>query len=488
VKDSSAVPNSRGCSSKIVRDPVSSLHLTPLEIRERILRKLNQSDGASRDVPEMPKEFADLSNLRSRLLLLREDCRKIGQPPPRPPTLRAGMGAFLVSIVRRMLFWYTPPLQYVLDGFTQVMEGTLQSIEQTAESFEKRMLEADGLLKNQREELEQERRRAAELEKTLQQEQKFLRAIEQNLLRDLQGQQEQLYAFEGRLPELREHLLGDIRGLEERLASLREDSASAQRKEGLARQSLRREVLGQSRRVSRFLEETRKATPAPEIFETELSHDLDSLYISFEDELRGTRDEIQERLRIYLPYLQGAGSVLDVGCGRGEWLELLRHEEIPARGVDWNRFMVQECREHGLEVEEADALEYLGRVPDASLGAVTVFHMVEHVPFRKLIQLLDDVTRILQPGGVAIFETPNPNNLLVGSRNFYFDPTHRNPIPSETLRFLVESRGLCQVEVLPLNPCDPCNLVPNEDGSPVVQRFNEYFYGPQDYAVIGRKV
>ena len=460
---------------------MSSLQLTPLEIRERILRKLNQSDGASRDVPEMPKEFAELSNLRSRLLLLREDCRKIGQAPPRPPTLRAGIGAFLVSIVRRMLFWYTPPLQYVLDGFTQVMEGTLQSIEQTAESFEKRMLETDSRLKEQRDELEQERRRSAELERTLQQEQKFLRAIEQNLLRDLHGQQEQL-------SELKDHSLAQIRALEARFDMLREDSASAQRKEGLARQSLRREVLAQARRVSRFLEETRKITPEPQVFDEELSHDLDPLYISFEDELRGTREEIEERLKVYLPYLQGAKSVLDVGCGRGEWLDLLRREGIPARGVDWNRFMVEECRERGLEVEEADALAYLGRVPDASLGAVTVFHMVEHVPFRKLIQLLDDVTRVLEPGGVAIFETPNPNNLLVGSRNFYFDPTHRNPIPNETLRFLVESRGLCQVEVLPLNPCDPCNLVPNEDGSLVVERFNEYFYGPQDYAVIGRKV
>ncbi len=474
---------------------MSSLQLTPLEIRERILRKLNQSDGASRDVPEMPKEFADLSNLRSRLLLLREDCRKIGQPPPRPPTLRAGIGAFLVSVVRRMLFWYTPPLQYVLDGFTQVLEGTLQSIEQTAESldqriretaesFDQRMLEMNNRLNDQREELEQERRRSGELEKTLQQEQKFLRAIEQNLLRDLHGQQEQLNAVEGRLPEWREHLLG----LEERLASFREESASAQRKEGLARQSLRREILGQARRVSRLLEETRKGTPDPQVFDEEFSHDLDPLYLAFEDELRGTREEIETRLRIYLPYLQGASSVLDVGCGRGEWLDLLRREGIAARGVDWNRFMVEECRRHGLQVEEADALAYLSRVPNASLGAVTVFHMVEHVPFRKLIQLLDDVTRVLEPGGVAIFETPNPNNLLVGSRNFYYDPTHRNPIPSETLRFLVESRGLCQVEVLPLNPCDPCNLVPNENGSLVVERFNEYFYGPQDYAVIGRKV
>lgn len=120
------------------------------------------------------------------------------------------------------------------------------------------------------------------------------------------------------------------------------------------------------------------------------------------------------------------------------------------------------------------------------MGSVTVFHLVEHLPFRKLIRLLDEVARILQPGGLAIFETPNPDNVLVGSRNFYYDPTHRNPIPSATLRFLVEARGLCQVKVLPLNPCDDCNRVPDE--SPLAQRFNDYFYGPQDYAVVGKKV
>ena len=152
-----------------------------------------------------------------------------------------------------------------------------------------------------------------------------------------------------------------------------------------------------------------------------------------------------------------------------------------ARGVDFNRIVVEECREKQLDVEGADALDYLRSVPDASVGAVTVFHMVEHLPFRKLVLLLDEVTRILQPGGLAIFETPNPNNFLVGSRNFYFDPTHRNPIPNETLRFLVESRGLCQVKVVPLHPSDPCDLIPEgKEGSVLVRRFNEYFYGPQD--------
>jgi len=117
---------------------------------------------------------------------------------------------------------------------------------------------------------------------------------------------------------------------------------------------------------------------------------------------------------------------------------------------------------------------------------VTAFHLVEHLPFRKLIHLLDEVTRVLQTGGVAILETPNPGNILVGARDFYRDPTHRHPIPDGTLRLLVESRGLSVVQVLPLHP-DDIDRVPGGDGDALRQRFNDYFYGPRDYAVVGVK-
>jgi O-antigen chain-terminating methyltransferase len=126
-------------------------------------------------------------------------------------------------------------------------------------------------------------------------------------------------------------------------------------------------------------------------------------------------------------------------------------------------------------------------LPDSSIGAITGFHIIEHLPWNGFIDLLEETVRLLKPGGVAIFETPNPGNVLVGSHNFYLDPTHRSPLPAPLVRFMVEARGLCNVEVLFLHPY-PEGIKVSADALAVAERFNEYFYGPQDYAVIGRKV
>jgi O-antigen chain-terminating methyltransferase len=110
---------------------------------------------------------------------------------------------------------------------------------------------------------------------------------------------------------------------------------------------------------------------------------------------------------------------------------------------------------------------------------------VEHIPIEELVDFLDQALRVLRPGGLLLVETPNPTNVLVGSCNFYFDPTHRNPIPSPVLRFLIESRGFVVVSTFGLNPSDE---KPIASDSELAQRFNEYFYGPMDYAIVARKV
>ena len=118
---------------------------------------------------------------------------------------------------------------------------------------------------------------------------------------------------------------------------------------------------------------------------------------------------------------------------------------------------------------------------------MTGFHFLEHLPFETVIKVLDETVRVLQPGGAAIFETPNPENVRVGSYTFYLDPTHRNPLPSAIVAYIAEARGLCRVQTMLLHPyAKACRV--EEDGLDVAKRFNEYFYGPQDYAVIGWKV
>ncbi|HJU56675.1 MAG TPA: methyltransferase domain-containing protein, partial [Pyrinomonadaceae bacterium] len=120
-----------------------------------------------------------------------------------------------------------------------------------------------------------------------------------------------------------------------------------------------------------------------------------------------------------------------------------------------------------------------------SLNAVTSFHLVEHLPLEKLIKMLDEIVRTLRPGGLLVLETPDPENFMVGSCNFYTDPTHRNPIPSPTLKFLLESRGLERVEVMKLRPWDAAKI---EGDAEIVKRFNQYFYSAPDYGIIGWKL
>ncbi|MER3429417.1 MAG: hypothetical protein C4334_15290 [Pyrinomonas sp.] len=212
-----------------------------------------------------------------------------------------------------------------------------------------------------------------------------------------------------------------------------------------------------------------------------------SLYLHLEDRFRGTREEVKRRLSVYLPLVRkkSRGLFIDIGCGRGEWLELLKGEGINAIGVDINQAMLSLCRELGLSVIEKDAVEYLRCLDDDCAEMITCFHVIEHLSFAQLVNLLDETLRVLCPGGEVIFETPNPENLLVGSSYFYFDPTHRNPIPSETMVFLLESRGFHHIELLKLHPWDEAKF---QDDSDMASRLNDLLYGPMDYAVIGRKV
>ena len=188
----------------------------------------------------------------------------------------------------------------------------------------------------------------------------------------------------------------------------------------------------------------------------------DGFYRAFEDKHRGSRQSIKERQRAYLPFIRPLAEIyagvqtLDLGCGRGEWLELLVEAGFDARGVDLDDGMLAECRTRGLNVQTQDALTALKSLPDASQAIVSGFQFAEHIPFEVLQEVVREALRVLRPAGLLVLETPNPENVVVGTTNFYLDPTHEKPLPPLLIEFLPEYYGFYRVKTLRLQ--EPINL------------------------------
>ncbi len=227
-------------------------------------------------------------------------------------------------------------------------------------------------------------------------------------------------------------------------------------------------------------------------------------YLELERRYRGTEEEIRERISAYLPWLQKlpeGGTVLDLGCGRGESLALLRDHGIPARGIDSSARMVALCLERGLEAAEGDLFKTLEELPEASLGGIVSFHVIEHLPGAALDRLVRLAYRALRPGGVLILETPNPLSMVVAARNFWLDPTHIRPVHPESLKLMYELAGFDPVERLDLRPFPLAERLPEIDLAKLPDeqkqladrvnrlrdRLDELLFGYQDFGLIGRR-
>jgi O-antigen chain-terminating methyltransferase len=237
----------------------------------------------------------------------------------------------------------------------------------------------------------------------------------------------------------------------------------------------------------------RVSADLPSHFWTDTAGDLDDFYADFENRFRGTFEDIKGRVAVYVPRVQaaiaatGPAAVLDIGSGRGEWLEVLRENGIAARGVDTSATMAREARARQLEVAEGDGLDYLRKLPAESQAVVTAFHVVEHLQFPVLIALVRECLRVLKPGGMVIFETPNPENLVVGSHTFWYDPTHLKPLPPDVMQFAVASQGFTRPEIVRLHPNEPGERIPDEVPADIRDRLNALLYGPRDYSVVAYK-
>jgi len=213
----------------------------------------------------------------------------------------------------------------------------------------------------------------------------------------------------------------------------------------------------------------------------------DAFYRSFEDRFRGSRELVKCRLGIYLPFVESVKALypdaraIDLGCGRGEWLELLLGTGIEAKGVDIDENMLSACRDTGLDVEIGSAVSYLQKLPDDSMAIVSAFHLIEHIPFIDLQILVQEALRVLKPAGLLILESPNSENIVVGTVGFYMDPTHQRPIPPPLLAFLPEYYGFGRTKILRLQ--EPAELLSSKNPS-----LADVFNGVSpDYAIVAQK-
>jgi SAM-dependent methyltransferase len=270
-------------------------------------------------------------------------------------------------------------------------------------------------------------------------------------------------------------------GLEEEAAV--RTSATAQLDAALAeRQRLLAEIEERLLRVER----RRQVAVAPTVAAQPRAGAIPD-YFAFESRMRGDTAEIRARQREYVADFRGSAPVLDLGCGRGEFLALLGEAGIEARGIDADADMVAYARGEGLDVEQADATAALEALEDGSLGGVFAAQLLEHLPPSTLVRLLELAATKLRPGGVFVAETINPLSPLA-LRNYFADLTHAQPLVPETLELLVRQAGFVTVEKRFLNEPEERLTVPDD---PVlagnVTRLNELLFGPLDYAIVARR-
>jgi O-antigen chain-terminating methyltransferase len=207
-------------------------------------------------------------------------------------------------------------------------------------------------------------------------------------------------------------------------------------------------------------------------------------YTRFAERFRGSEEYVKKNQELYRPYFAGRQNVLDIGCGRGEFLEMMRELDVPAQGIDLGDESVSQCRQKGLNAEVADVFNFLPALPEEEFDGIFCSQVVEHLQPAALPGLVALCASRLRPGGIIAFETPNPECLAIFATHFYLDPTHTRPVPHELLAFYMEEAGLGGIEMHRLSP--PIETIPELAELP--ENFRRRFFGSLDYAIIGRRL
>ncbi len=326
-------------------------------------------------------------------------------------------------------------------------------------------------------------------------------------LHNQQGMESWLRRVEHRLDLAETRLTIRETGFEELLAKYLE---LAKEQEGLLRRQ--GDLAAEFERTRSLAQAARRAVPAappavspgqpPAAGPPAESGAPDFPYLAFEERHRGSSADLKEQQRAYLPRFEGSRNVVDMGCGRGEFLELLREAGVEAYGVDLDPEMTALCRERGLRAETGDLIAHLAGLPDGSLGGIFAAQVVEHLDTPRLLRFIQLAHAKLAPGGRLVAETINPACLATFAGAFYLDLTHTRPIHPEALRFALEAAGFNPVEVVFRSPFPREAKLKEVDVFHRLQKFedallnvvndnfnqlNELIYGYQDYAVVGTR-
>ena len=431
--------------------------------------------------PLIPK-LHDVARLRAETDSALLAHRQVGQLNPRPPGLHNRALQFVKKAMKRSLTWYTRPIHLFQGAVIRALQQ-VTAILQNHEDVLRRLAQESGrqsaaLAEATRTELARLRETKLDREAGEKLRQELREEIVQtsaNFTRQVASMGTQVGAIAGQLESVKDEI--------------RQSALANRSKDRDWRRLLHAVETGNLAAAAPF-------QPVPPMFPSEIRHESEFDYFVFEDHHRGEERDIRERQSAYLELFRGRENVVDIGCGRGEFLELLRDNNISARGVELGVDQYLLCREKGLDVVQQDLFTFLQSVPDGSLGGLFSAQVIEHLTASDGLFFVTLAYRKCSAGSPVIFETINPESVYALVHNFFLDPTHVRPMHPGTLQFALESVGFRNVQVRfaakVLDRQIPPLQLSGNDGNlqefnRAIENLNDLVYGYQDYAAIGWK-